>query len=178
MDSPYCIVKGCKNQKHQGNFEGDICSACHSILTTGKPNPTTGILKAIGRVSRITEGGQIALDERNRQIVEEGFTPQADGKYTHGVLSTAGAVYAAFPYRAPEDVKIHLAWPFSAKWYKHSIDSLKNLAKAASLIIAEMDAEIERRKAWNPKFRRDYIKRCAEEVRKRKWEKSDKEKKA
>lgn len=30
-----CIVFGCTNEKHQGNFVGDICSPCYKIITEG-----------------------------------------------------------------------------------------------------------------------------------------------
>ena len=36
-----CIVHGCTNHEHQGSFEGDMCSPCHRMITTGKINPST-----------------------------------------------------------------------------------------------------------------------------------------
>lgn len=31
-----CIVKGCKNHRHQGRFVGELCAPCHGMLTEGK----------------------------------------------------------------------------------------------------------------------------------------------
>lgn len=30
-----CIVYGCTNKKHEGNFIGNICCPCYKIITTG-----------------------------------------------------------------------------------------------------------------------------------------------
>lgn len=30
-----CIVKGCKNHTHEGQFIGDLCKPCHEFITTG-----------------------------------------------------------------------------------------------------------------------------------------------
>lgn len=30
-----CFVYGCTNKKHEGNFIGDICCPCYTIITTG-----------------------------------------------------------------------------------------------------------------------------------------------
>jgi hypothetical protein len=35
-----CIVHGCTNHEDQGSFEGDMCSPCYRIITTGKINPS------------------------------------------------------------------------------------------------------------------------------------------
>lgn len=35
-----CIVKGCTNRIHDGEFVGDICFPCYSYLTTGHKCPT------------------------------------------------------------------------------------------------------------------------------------------
>lgn len=34
-----CIVKGCRNHKHEGEFVGVLCAPCHSMLTTGRIEP-------------------------------------------------------------------------------------------------------------------------------------------
>lgn len=36
-----CIVKGCKNHKHEGQFVGDVCSPCHTMLTEGRYMPSS-----------------------------------------------------------------------------------------------------------------------------------------
>ena len=39
-----CVVAGCTNEKHQGKFVGDICSACYDHITKGKIGPTKSFL--------------------------------------------------------------------------------------------------------------------------------------
>lgn len=31
-----CLVKGCMNIRHQGQFVGDLCAPCFRMLTTGE----------------------------------------------------------------------------------------------------------------------------------------------
>ncbi len=31
-----CIVKGCSNHRHKGKFVGNLCSPCHTFITTGE----------------------------------------------------------------------------------------------------------------------------------------------
>ncbi|HDR9103411.1 TPA: hypothetical protein QDB04_000131 [Burkholderia vietnamiensis] len=35
-----CIVKGCKNHRHDGLFVGDLCKPCHVMLTEGRLIPS------------------------------------------------------------------------------------------------------------------------------------------
>ena len=42
-----CIVKDCGNKSNEGNFNGDICSACYKYLTTGIIGPTNSFLKGL-----------------------------------------------------------------------------------------------------------------------------------
>ncbi|QIG72345.1 hypothetical protein EVB32_149 [Rhizobium phage RHph_TM39] len=35
-DDPKCLVHGCENHPSQGQFVGDLCLPCHSMITTGK----------------------------------------------------------------------------------------------------------------------------------------------
>lgn len=51
MEIKECIVKGCTNKSNQGNFNGDICSACYKILITGKVGPTTSFISDLQKDS-------------------------------------------------------------------------------------------------------------------------------
>ena len=31
-----CVVKGCENHKHEGGFNGDVCSPCYQFIVHGK----------------------------------------------------------------------------------------------------------------------------------------------
>lgn len=44
MKSRKCIVHGCKNHTDQGAFVGDLCSPCHSMITTGELIPSDSFL--------------------------------------------------------------------------------------------------------------------------------------
>lgn len=44
VDTTKCIVKGCTNQKNEGQFIGDLCFPCHQYLTTGEVGPTDSFL--------------------------------------------------------------------------------------------------------------------------------------
>jgi hypothetical protein len=39
-----CIVFGCRNHKHEGQFEGDICKPCYIMITTGQSNYGTNFI--------------------------------------------------------------------------------------------------------------------------------------
>lgn len=36
IKSNECMVKGCTNKKHEGNFVGDMCVPCYEMITTGE----------------------------------------------------------------------------------------------------------------------------------------------
>ena len=40
-----CIVYGCSNHVHEGEFIGDMCSPCYIAITTGNIGPTDSFLK-------------------------------------------------------------------------------------------------------------------------------------
>lgn len=39
-----CIVKGCRNQRHEGVFVGDLCAPCNHMLTSGEIGFTDSFL--------------------------------------------------------------------------------------------------------------------------------------
>lgn len=91
-----------------------------------------------------------ALEERQRQIHEEGFTAEHDDQNKPGTLLWAAGCYAmhageqeaAFATRsAPPFV-----WPWHSGWWKPSPDPKRNIIKAMALLAAEYD-RIERAEA-------------------------------
>lgn len=85
------------------------------------------------------------LNERNRQIEQEGWTPEHDDReHCAGDLAEAGAAYAdaagkALFYNLPEiSAAPFEPWPFDRAWWKAS-SPRRALVKAAALIIAEID---------------------------------------
>lgn len=74
------------------------------------------------------------LSERQRQVDEEGWTPEHDDQHTAGELARAAACYAMPPRHRLSP----WAWPFAAEWWKPGNDR-RMLLKACALIIAEIE---------------------------------------
>ena len=75
------------------------------------------------------------LAERQRQIDEEGYTPEHDDGHKLGQLAHAAACYATAGQRWPRSSV--LSW--DPKGYNPSKDRRQNLAKAGALILAEIE---------------------------------------
>lgn len=90
------------------------------------------------------------IAERQRQIREEGWTPEHDDKYNDFQLALAAAGYAqnvadyAGEYCQPNssidwtDAPEPEAWPWSPVWWKPS-NPRRDLVKAGALILAEIE---------------------------------------
>lgn len=88
----------------------------------------------------------LIIEERKRQIEVEGWTHEHDDQHIHGELANAGAYYA-LNEDAIEHINdnwgndMHLClWPFDLEWIKRTPnDRIRELTKAASLIVAEIE---------------------------------------
>ena len=80
---------------------------------------------------------QIAI-ERQRQINQEGWTPEHDDEHVQGQLARAACCYAMRPHDSRREY-VPLAWPWEHEWWKPSPDPIRNLVKAGALIAAEID---------------------------------------
>jgi hypothetical protein len=79
------------------------------------------------------------LAERERQILQEGFSPLRDDGYRHGEMSTAAACYAMMGrFHYPTPGKPPIQWPWSKDWWKPS-SYRRNLVKATALLLAEIE---------------------------------------
>ncbi len=86
------------------------------------------------------------MNERNRQVSEEGWTPEHDDQHVHNEMAKAAACYASFAglsdYTRSVDLyapgSIFTAWPWNPSWWKPS-DRRRDLVKAAALLIAEIE---------------------------------------
>lgn len=65
-----CIVKDCKNHKHEGGFNGDVCSPCYQFIVHGK-----GVNSQAYRNTHLAE----LTDKEIMQIAQ-----------THGLIVDAG----------------------------------------------------------------------------------------
>lgn len=87
------------------------------------------------------------LEERRRQIVEEGWDAGHDDEHDGGELAAAAGAYCVF---AADELHpqsqgdgdygrvIPDLWPFHISWYKPE-DPRRALVKAAALILAEIE---------------------------------------
>ena len=65
-----CIVKDCQNHRHEGKFVGDLCSPCHTFITTGE--------------------GKYSQAYRNSQREWQGLTDEE-------IMDACSAVWASHP---------------------------------------------------------------------------------
>lgn len=97
-------------------------------------------------------GIELIAEERQRQIEEEGWTPEHDDEHEDGELADAAACYCIDQNRhinwntSRVNAKAHielertLFWPWNKEWWKPTPDNrIKELTKAGALIAAEID---------------------------------------
>ena len=90
----------------------------------------------------LTQAARDVLVERQRQITEEGFTPERDDRLTLSDLAEAAACYA---WAADADVEsFPPGEPPAAMWpWEHALwkpgDQRRMLVKAGALILAEIE---------------------------------------
>jgi hypothetical protein len=96
-------------------------------------------------------GAEIIAAERQRQIEEEGWSPEHDDEHGRGQLARAAENYVRFA--AEPDVARDYqrknghtpgGWPWHWSWWKPSqgstsADRIRDLAKAGALVAAEID---------------------------------------
>jgi hypothetical protein len=100
-----------------------------------------------------SRGVRLIAAERQRQIMQEGWTPEHDDEHNTGELGYAAAAYmdwADAQVKELLDVSdwregvldsdgIPFIWPWHSLWWKPSDDPIRNLVKAGALIAAEID---------------------------------------
>ena len=96
----------------------------------------------------MTEGMELILKERERQIQEEGWSPEHDDQHKNNELLLAAVAYISFDRimaKAPGALveyskkKPMREGPWADEWWKPSDDPIRNLEKAGALIAAEID---------------------------------------
>lgn len=100
------------------------------------------------------------LEERQRQINEEGFTAELDDQYIKGELAYAAACYSFAAKDAGVDLQLGEAdctWPFTKEWWKPSPDPQRNIIKAMALLSAEYDRLERAKAAASPAYALEYL---------------------
>lgn len=81
--------------------------------------------------------------ERQRQVEQEGWTPEHDDAHRAGELAQAAAAYATppqSPIRRSDGSFPGWLWPWDGRWWKPTPDDrVRELVKAGALIVAEID---------------------------------------
>jgi hypothetical protein len=87
-------------------------------------------------------GIQLIEQERERQISQEGWTPEHDDSHDGAEMVRAACCYAhAAALITTHEIPPVLpgVWPWAADWWKPSEEPIRNLVKAGALIAAEID---------------------------------------
>jgi hypothetical protein len=102
-----------------------------------------------------TTGLELVAKERLRQITGEMWGPSHDDKHTRSELAKAANSYVA-AVTQPDEFHLSVGakqapcddWPWAKKWWKPSEDPVRNLVKAAALLVAEIDRRERIRYGW------------------------------
>ena len=87
-------------------------------------------------------GADLIQKERERQLVEEGFTAESDAKYIYGELGVAAECYITEARYFPNANFREHRWPWDKKWWKPGPTAIRMLTKAGALIAAEIDRRL------------------------------------
>jgi len=127
VDDPRCAdeLTGCADDQRFGRAD-----VAYAKKLLGRDPP----ILARAPESEYKTGAQLIVDERMRQIAEEGMSHAHDDKYKNQELLRGACTY----------MSLHLAlsgfaWPWAKDWWKPSGDPVRNLTKAGALIAAEID---------------------------------------
>lgn len=107
-----------------------------------------GRAEAQAEIVALREAWCDVVAERQRQIEQEGWTPEHDDEHVDTQLAGAAACYAlATVAHWAAGPAIQQFWPWDHSWWKPSDDPRRNLVKSGALILAEierLDRAIER----------------------------------
>jgi murein L,D-transpeptidase YcbB/YkuD len=92
------------------------------------------------RDSRVLDGVALIAEERHRQVLAEGWTPEHDAEHVNGEMAISAARYAL--HDTP--LRNRIAWQWESCWWKPK-DPIRNLVRAGALIAAEIDRRLRKR---------------------------------
>ena len=134
-EKPWCLTHKRSLNKCSNNAAQDS-----SIPRTESPKTS--------ELSAAPSGVQLIAAERERQITQEGWTPQHDDHHAQQELAQAAACYA---WPAPRPIEVKKAWPWDFQWWKPTVFGVdadwrevsearvRDLTKAGALLAAEID---------------------------------------
>ncbi len=92
-------------------------------------------------------GVELIAAERERQITQEGWTPEHDDVHDGGEMAEAARCYIPTSFSGELSDSPLDEWPWEPEWWNPSDDPIRNLVKAGALIAAEIDRLQRRAKA-------------------------------
>lgn len=85
-------------------------------------------------------GIELITEERERQISQEGWTPEHDDKHDDNELGMAATSYIlAADDRGANPEVLLTYWPWDQSYFKPVCDPVRNLVIAGALLAAEID---------------------------------------
>jgi hypothetical protein len=124
--------EGCTDCLNTGHdpmaFAGGIDAALNDAYAEGRKD----------EAETLSQAARDVLNERQRQISAEGWTPKHDDTHGKGEMAAAAACYAnpIRKYRDPRCTDV-IGWPKG--WGYKPKDRRSNLVRAAALLIAEIE---------------------------------------
>lgn len=119
-----------------------------TALVSAEPEPETQQVVPASPVADLLAGalgdfiraaGSSVLEERVRQVVVEGHSPEDDQAYSKYQLERAAVCYAGHAAGLPR-ARLDLYWPFHPADFKPSETRRQTLVKAGALILAAIEA--------------------------------------
>lgn len=104
-------------------------------------------LRNVLRILR-RDGASLIKAERDRQILDEKWTPEHDDLHPEGDLAHAAMAYLLQVINSQAGDHCPACWPWDKHWWKPSTP-VRNLVKSGALIAAEID-RLERKAALDP----------------------------
>lgn len=119
------------------------------LVLTALPHLQNDLIEVATKLMQGNEpmnGAEMIAQERQRQVNEEGYTPEVDDRHTEGEMADAASFYSLtdsaidhFDTFWGNDQHLSL-WPWDLDWLKPTPeDRKKQLVKAGALIAAEID---------------------------------------
>ena len=136
--------------EHNGKIADALESLLWPNMASGNKDIINEAIQALRATSAqsVSDAAKDVLSERDRQVSQEGWTPEHDDTHSSGEMAGAAACYARhvngrqWVYaKRPEDYSSEEApesWPWDEAWWKPK-SPRKDLIRAAALIIAEIE---------------------------------------
>lgn len=114
-----------------------IIAAFMTVVSFARSYALRRVFEALHIRTPMSPGALAIIAERNRQISQEGWTPEHDLAHRHGELSRAGAAYLLWCAGLPDLAR--QAWPWALSQFNPKDDHRKNAVRGTSLGLAELD---------------------------------------